>query len=66
MNMFFRNATENEVEILTRMSRESFLSDTAFGGSGGPTGYDDFDYRKSTKLSISCEADAFLNLHIDN
>ena len=33
MNMFFRNATENEVEILTRMSRESFLSDTAFGGA---------------------------------
>lgn len=44
MNMVFRNATENEVEILTRMSRESFLSDTSFGGSGGPTGYDDFDF----------------------
>lgn len=44
MNMVFRNATENEVEILTRMSRESFLSDVAFGGSGGPTGYDDFDF----------------------
>lgn len=41
----FRKAKEEEVKELTEMSREAFLSDVGVGGeSGGPTGYDDFDF----------------------
>lgn len=45
MNMTFRKAEENEVGVLTEMSRNAFLSDAEFGsGDGGPTGYDDYDF----------------------
>lgn len=45
MNMTFRKAEENEVGVLTEMSRNAFLSDAEFSGeSGGPNGYDDYDF----------------------
>ena len=45
MNMTFRKAEENEVGVLTEMSRNAFLSDAEFSGeTGGPTGYDDYDF----------------------
>ena len=45
MNMTFRKAEEIEVGVLTEMSRNAFLSDAEFSGeSGGPTGYDDYDF----------------------
>ena len=45
MSMIFREAIENDVKILTEMSRDAFLSDVEFGGEpGGPTGYDDYEF----------------------
>ena len=45
MRTLFRNATEDEVGILTAMSKAAFLSDIEYCGEpGGPTGYDDYDF----------------------
>ncbi len=45
MSMTFREAGENEVGVLTEMSRDAFLSDVEFSGEpGGPNGYDDYDF----------------------
>lgn len=48
MSIRFRKAIEEEVRVLTEMSRDAFLSDVEFGGEpGGPTGYDDYEFHLS-------------------
>lgn len=48
MSIKFRKAIEEEVRVLTEMSRDAFLSDVEFGGEpGGPTGYDDYEFHLS-------------------
>lgn len=40
----FRQSYEHEVLALTKMSEAAFNSDKEFGGDGGPTGYDNYDF----------------------
>lgn len=40
-----RLASENEVKLLTDMSKSAFDSDIEFGSNGaGPTGFDSYDW----------------------
>ena len=51
--MKFRKAIEDDVRVLTEMSRDAFLSDVEFGGDpGGPTGYDDYEFHKGYGLKL--------------
>ncbi|MDO5445541.1 MAG: hypothetical protein Q4F31_07975 [Eubacteriales bacterium] len=55
MGILFRHAAEDEVGILTEMSTDVFLSDTALGGeAGGPIGYDDYEFHLGHQKTVIC------------